>query len=172
MRSRRLLGPSLAAVALLAGCGDDDTKTITDPEPVTKAQIIDVGRGIAGAAVGMPDTKVKQVLGPPDNETQVPGIFGGTNTKLDYPDGLTVTLSGQGRDVISVESTGPAKTRSGVGVGSTEQQVVDGVDGVTCEDAEGTRLCRAGTATAGAIVTDFRLRGGRVVRVLVGRVID
>jgi hypothetical protein len=49
---------------------------------------------------------------------------------------------------------------------------VRSVDGATCDDAQGTTICRAGQEVAGGIVTDFRLRGGRVVRVLVGRVID
>ena len=169
---------ALTALSLVAGCGDDGGNgTITDPEPTTTTQeatqLIEVGRGIAGVAVGMSAAKVKQVLGEPENETQVPGIFGGTNTKLDYPDGLTVTLSGNGDSVIYVESTSAAaQTRNGAGIGSTEQEVVRSVDGATCEDAQGTTICRAGQAVPGGIVTDFRLRGGRVVRVLVGRVID
>jgi hypothetical protein len=149
MRSWTL--PGLLALVVLAGCGDDDTKTVTVEKPITDPalpeQTIDIGRCIAGVAVGMSSAKVKQVLGEPDNETEVPEIFGGTNTKL-------------------------AQTREGIGVGSREEEVVRGVGSVSCNGPQGTRSCAVGDPSAGGIVTDFRLAGGRVQRVVVARVID
>ena len=58
----------------------------------------------------------------------------------------------------------------GVGVGSSEAEVVAGVDGAKCEVVAGKRLCHVGEFNAGATVTEFQIDGGRVTHVRVARV--
>ena len=57
-------------------------------------------------------------------------------------------------------------------MGSTEAAVRARVRGIRCETIAGTRSCHTGRFTAGEIITDFLLRGGKVRRVTVGRVLD
>lgn len=172
-----------AASVLVAACGDSGggtttviERTVTAPPTTTNqtqnAQTVEVGRGIAGVAVGMSDADVRATLGTPQSTNDEASPFGGTITVLHYAGGLTVSLPA-GSDVSAVASTSAqARTPEGVGVGSSEQEVADGVDGAVCETVAGNRSCRVGEAVPGAIVTDFRITGGRVGQVMVARVLD
>ncbi|MGI8512978.1 MAG: hypothetical protein ACR2NH_10180 [Solirubrobacteraceae bacterium] len=55
-------------------------------------------------------------------------------------------------------------------MGSSEAEVVAGVDGAKCEVVAGKRLCHVGEFNAGATVTEFQIDGGRVTHVRVARV--
>jgi hypothetical protein len=75
--------------------------------------------------------------------------------------------------VTAVQTTRPSeRTASGIGVGSTLARVRARMPRAHCERAGGLTVCTLGRALAGHRVTDLVVRGGRVVRVNVGIVID
>jgi len=126
--------------------------------------------GIRGVTLGMSPDKVKGALGNPAKTTQGTNDFGHW-IQLEYA-GLTVGFqSGSGATSISTASS-TERTAAGIGVGSTIQDVLAKVPAVKCVNDVGYLHCYVGTWTPGQIVTDFSLKGGRVSRVLVGRVLD
>jgi hypothetical protein len=133
--------------------------------------MIQVDHGIAGARLGASRTAVRAALGTPDK------VFGGRNefgsyTRYTYAGGLKVFFQGK-TAVSSIYTTGLGdRTATGVGVGSTEAEVVAGVKGVKCETIGGSRSCHTGSFKPGKRVTDFVLSGGKVVSVNLGFVLD
>lgn len=127
--------------------------------------------GMLGIRVGMTKQQVWSVLEEPS------AVAGGTNDfgpylEWRYPHRLTVVFQG-GRRVTSISTRSATERTTGdVGVGSTEAEVKAGVPGVRCESVGRSRSCHVGTFRPGQRVTDFLLRGGRVVRVTIGIVVD
>jgi hypothetical protein len=125
---------------------------------------------IRGVSLGMTRAAVVRTLGRPAHVSHRTNDLG-PYTELTYR-GLRITFAFD-RGVSQIESTSPRdRTARGVGVGSSEAAVRRGVHGVTCRTESGVRHCSLGVFAAGRVVTDFFLRGGRVRRVVVGRVLD
>ena len=151
----------VAAAALLAPLG----------APAAAQALIQVDRGIAGARLGNTRAEVRAALGRPEAIRTGANDFG-RFVQYRFRGGITVLFQDR-REVTLVSTTGRGdRTRRGIGVGSTEAQVKARVRGVRCETIEGTRSCHTGRFTAGEIITDFLIRGGKVRRVSVGRVLD
>jgi hypothetical protein len=136
--------------------------------------IIQVQNGISGVRLNMSTARVKASLGTPAKMKHGSNPFGSFTQYL-YKGGITVTFQGN-MNVTAVAVTGRSdRTATGVGVGSTETQVKNGVPGVKCDAGNhpgGSRSCHVGSFKPGHRVTDFLLRHGRVSRVTVGFVID
>ncbi len=88
--------------------------------------------------------------------------------------GLRVMFPGwSGGQALAVEVDAERyRTRRGVGVGSTEVAVSDGVAGVRCSTSGDVRSCVVGDELPGRTVTLLRMRDGRVASILIGIVID
>jgi len=129
-------------------------------------------QGMAGVALGMSRTQARTVLGAPSRVIHARNEFG-VYTEFRYA-GRSLRLVFQGNGgLTSISTTGRGqRTRTGVGVGSTEAQVKQGVPGVRCAGTGTARHCFLGIFSAGKRVTDFRMSQGRVSRVVVGFVID
>jgi len=133
-------------------------------------------RGIMGINLEMTRSKVVQKKGQPDADKVVANEILGQVRVMRY--GKTkVTFNGTSNSsrVISVSTRDHRqRTRSGVGVGSTESAVKNGVQGVQCKTEFGSRHCFKGQFTAGHRVTDFSIStpAHKVTRVTVGIVID
>ena len=147
------------------------------PASVADARIVPQ-TSIADVAVGDSTKEVKAELGAPDKIKNGMDDFGAF-TRYSYDDplvGITFKTGEDGLQVTSITSKGKGeRTKSGVGVGSTEQEVKAGVEGETCKTFfEEFRSCYLGKQQAGRIVTDFSINTetGKVQRVVLGRVID
>lgn len=152
---RRLLVASLVALAALAAAQGAGATIVP-------------GTSIAGVKLGMQEARVRAILGEPAKEIRDSTELG-DYVELRYP-GLRVFLLPRA-GVASVATTRRGeRTRSGVGVGSTVDQVRAGVAGVTCQVSGGVGLCRLGGVRRGARGTDLSLRRGRVTEVSVYRV--
>ena len=123
-------------------------------------------RAIGGVSLGMTEAQVRAKVGRPASVKRGSSEFGRWK-ELYYRDLVVVFQSG--RKVTSVATTSRReRTRSGVGVGSTEAQLKSRIRGLRCRKAAGLRHCRLGKARPGQRYTDFTVRKGRVVRVVVG----
>jgi hypothetical protein len=118
----------------------------------------------------MTPAQVRERLGTPVRVTRFKSPFG---PGVDYRyRGLRVIFQGLDR-VTAVQTTRPAeRTASGLGVGSTLARVRARMPRARCARAGALTVCTLGRALAGHRVTDFVVRGGRVIRVNVGIVID
>jgi len=132
--------------------------------------VITVNRGAAGIQLDMTKAKVRTVLGAPAATKTVKNPITGTANIHTYR-GLVVHYFGGRVGTIVVTRT-TEKTRRGVGVGSTEVQLRAAVGGLTCSTTSGIRICSVGTFMPGTAATTFDIRGGKVWRVRIGRVID
>jgi hypothetical protein len=133
---------------------------------------IQVDRGIAGARLGNTRGEVRAALGSPSKTATGTNEFGPFVT---YRYAGKITVNFQGRDrVTSVETAGLGdRTAGGIGVGSTDGDLKNGVKGLQCESLGGTTSsCRTGPLQAGKRITDFRIADGKVQSILVGIVID
>jgi opacity protein-like surface antigen len=138
----------------------------------TAGAVIQVQKGITGIRLGMSQAQVKAGLGNPGRTKTGHNDFG-PFTQFLYRGGITVTFQGN-TSVSAVAITGHTdRTPSGVGVGSTEKQIKNGVRGARCQTRAAVRDCHVGAFRAGRRVTDFILGpSGRVTRVTIGFVID
>jgi hypothetical protein len=157
------VGPSRCLVSAFVG--------LALAPAATEARIVPQ-RSIAGVHLGMTQARVRAVVGRPDHVISTRNAFGQYKVFLYRRRQLQVIF--QGRDAVTSVATESRRerTRSGVGVGSSERGVRRGVRGVRCETIAATRSCHVGTLSAGRRVTDFLLRRGHVVRVTLGFVID
>jgi hypothetical protein len=127
-------------------------------------------RGIGGVTLGMTKAKVRSIRGAPVKVRIARNDFG-PYTVYRYR-GLVVTFQGNAKVTSLETSSRRERTRSGVGVGSTESQVRAGVPRVRCRTESGVRHCSRGAFLPGRRVTDFFFKRGVVSRVNVGFVID
>ena len=139
--------------------------------PGPAGAIIQLDRGIAGARLDNTKAEVRTALGQPKRVRHGTNDFG-PFTVFVYAGGIRVFFQ-SGNTVTAVSTTGLGdRTARGIGVRSTEAAVEARVPGAECETSDGTRICLLGQGLPGERVTAFFLRNGRVVRVLVGFVID
>jgi hypothetical protein len=133
-------------------------------------------KGIMGINLEMKGTRVIDKKGQPDGERVVHNEILGRQRVLRYHK-TRVGLNGPHRSnrVIGITTKDRRqRTRSGVGVGSTEAEVKDGVQGIHCRTESGSRHCFKGKFKPGERVTDFSisLPDHLVTRVTVAIVID
>jgi hypothetical protein len=139
--------------------------------PASAGAIIQLERGIAGARIGNTKAEVRTALGQPNQVRNGTNDFGPFTVYL-YAGGIRVTFQ-SGNKVTAVSTKGLGdRTARGVGVRSTRAAVEQRVPGVDCNTFMGTTICQRGEGLPGQRVTAFFIRGGRVVRVIVGIVID
>ena len=104
----------------------------------TAEAVIQVQKGITGIRLGMSQAQVKAGLGNPARTKTGHNDFG-PFTQFLYRGGITITFQGN-TSVTAVAISGQTdRTASGVGVGSTEQQVKAGVHGVKCQTLAAVR---------------------------------
>jgi hypothetical protein len=133
--------------------------------------IIQPQLGISGVRLDMTPARVRQGLGAPTRIVTGRNDFGRFR-EYHYGGALVVVFQGLTR-VTGITLLGRTdRTTSGVGVGSTERGVRNGVRGVRCETSAGARACHVGAFVAGRRVTLFVLRRGRVASVTIGYVSD
>jgi hypothetical protein len=152
------------AIALLGACALALTQA-----PGALA-LIQLDKGISGVRIGNTKAQVRASLGTPQKSRAGQNEFG-RFVQYSYAGGMTVTFQGEDR-VSSVVTTGLGdRTSSGIGVGSPEDAVKN-ISGVRCENIGSSRSCHTGRLVGGRKVTDFRISGGKVVSVFVGKVLD
>ena len=128
-------------------------------------------KGMAGITLDMTQAQVREKLGTPRIE-RGRNAFGRYTLFVYRSKRLTVIFQGN-RRVTTISTTGRSeRTTRDVGVGSSERAVKRLVRGVRCETFGDIRSCHVGSFTPGRRVTDFLIRGGKVIRVSVGYVID
>ncbi len=137
--------------------------------PAAGARIL-LQHGIAGVQLRMAKAEVRAKLGTPERIRSGRNEFG-RYVEFVYP---RVTVSFQsGSHVTGLRTTSRLeRTARGIGVGSTEPQVKARIKGVRCRSESGFRHCFVGRFLPGHVVTDFRIRHGRVSSVVVGFVLD
>jgi hypothetical protein len=139
--------------------------------PAQAGAVIQLDRGIAGARIGNTKGEVRTALGQPNRVRNGTNDFG-PFTVFSYTGGIRVTFqSGNRVTAVSTEGLGD-RTARGIGVRSRRAAVEQRVPGVDCNTFMGTTICQRGEGLPGERITAFFIRGGRVVRVTVGIVID
>ncbi|MFN8126026.1 MAG: hypothetical protein U0R64_05930 [Candidatus Nanopelagicales bacterium] len=145
---------------------------LTGATAAQAGEVIKVGKGISNVKVGQSKKTVVRKLGLPLRTQSGVNQFGEYQI-LTYPHTLTITLVH--KSVTNMTTESPAqRTRSGIGVGSTKQQLRRTYS-VRCEKVATQRhvqSCMIGRMTPGEIVTDFRLRRNVVRMVGIGTVLD
>jgi len=133
-------------------------------------------RGIAGIRLKMIRAQVVRAKGEPDAERLIHNELIGRQRMVRY--GRTRAFFGgfrQRAGVVTITTRDPGqRTRSGVGVGSSEATLRARIAGARCRTEFGTRHCWKGRFRAGERVTDFTigLPDRRVTAVMIGFVID
>lgn len=146
-RSARLvLGLAVAAVFLAA-------------IPAVASATIRVNQGMFGIKLGQSQYHVRHKLGRPDAVKSDRKLH---EVDWFYDRGLFVAFNEKTKRVTGLlTDRGTERTSNGVGVGSTEAEVVAGVPGATCEADKGAaRLC---TVQGRHAVTSFGLDNGLTV---------
>ena len=131
-------------------------------------------RGMLGGNLSMTVTQLVSRAGPPSAvRTRTSEIFGAYD---EYRWGEVYVSAFRSNGMIFNYSTRgrPARSVSGLGVGSTETYLKARLSGETCRTMAGVRDCILGQETAGQVVTRFTISRttSRVTSVTIGRVID
>jgi transcription elongation factor GreA len=150
------VGATVLAAVLLAAAG-------TDARVVPQS-------GIAGVELRMTRAQVRVRLGSPVRVKSGRNEFG-SYTNFIYAHVTVMFQSGSRVTALRTSAQGERTVR-GVGVGSSEAAVKAKVPGVRCRTEFGSRHCFVGKFLPGRVVTDFRLRKGRVSSIVVGFVLD
>lgn len=145
--------------------------------PVAGALIVPQS-SIRGVKLGMTRAEVTAKLGEPNEKRTRRNELIGKYVELRY--GRTVfslyrDSDGYEGTVFNMTTRSRAeKTKSGVGVGSSERAVRRGVKNARCMTEFGRRTCTVGKLRPGRKVTTFDIsrKGGKVTRVSTGFVID
>jgi outer membrane protein assembly factor BamE (lipoprotein component of BamABCDE complex) len=123
---RTLAGFAAALILISAGCSEDQV-IISDPEDTREAGLIEPGKAVGGIRIGMTVRDVIEAFGEPDRRT---------SNALEYlKRGFAVMPDAQGvvRVVMCGDVTGlggplvkrfAARTTSGIGMGSTREEVL------------------------------------------------
>ncbi|HEY6068174.1 MAG TPA: hypothetical protein VIU81_05710 [Gaiellaceae bacterium] len=134
-----------------------------------EARIV-VQHGVAGASLHMTKAQVRARLGAPVRVRAGRNDFG-RYTEFVYSN-VTVSFQIGARATAFRVSTRAERTAGGIGVGSTEAAVKAGIAHITCRTESGFRHCFVGRFLPGRVVTDFRIRSGRVRSITIGYVLD
>jgi hypothetical protein len=113
-------------------------------------------QGMSGVWLGMGKTQVRAKLGRP---------IGSGGGRLYYARVWVGFRLGRVVEVTTTRST--ERTRSGVGVGSTEAAVKRAYPSVVCAPSGGFRRCRLGSGKPDTRATDFLIGHGLVLQVTV-----
>jgi len=120
--------------------------------------------------LGWSEQRVVRELGDPVTRLVVSDETGETR-RLGYR-GLTVLLHDGEVALISTSVSRRAnRTRTGVGVGTSERRLRARLWAVACSGSAGGRRCTVGTLRPGRSNTVFVMRRGRVTRISVGNVL-
>ncbi len=139
--------------------------------PAQAGAMIQIDRGIAGARLGNSQDQVRAALGTPALVKTGTNEFGPWR-QFYFEGGLRVFFQGDD-DVTSVTTTGRGdRTAKGIGIGSTEKALKQKHPNFKCESSGGLRFCHTGNGEPGERITDFQIKKGRIVRAVVGIVID
>jgi hypothetical protein len=129
-----------------------------------------VQHGIAGLELRMTKAQVRAKLGSPTKVRTGKNEFG-RYTEFVYAR-VTVLFQSGSRATAFRTFSRAERTARGVGVGSSEMQVMTKVAGVNCSTESGFRHCYVGKFLPGRVITDFQIRKGRVTSIVVGFVVD
>ena len=140
--------------------------------PAPAGAIIQFDQGIAGARIGNSKAQVKAALGEPALEKTGTNDFGKWRQYY-FEGGIRVFFQGD-KEVTSVTTLGRGdRTSKGIGIGNSEKALKQKHPSLECETFPGNfRSCHTGDYMPGQRVTDFEIKKGRIVRILVGIVID
>lgn len=113
-------------------------------------------QGMAGVWLGMSKTQVRAKLGRP---------IGSGGGRVYYARVWVGFRLGRVTEITTTHTN--ERTRSGVGVDSTEAAVKRAYPSVVCAPSGGFRRCRLGSGKPGTRATDFMIGHGRVLQVTV-----
>jgi hypothetical protein len=128
---------------------------------------------IAGVHLMMSAAGVQHALGRPRATRTLKDPIQGSIRLMDYGKTkvyLSATADGTVFDVTTTDRR--QKTKSGVGVGSSERALRRGVKHLSCTGPRAQRSCVVGKLLPGRRVTSFVLSADRVRQVTLGFVID
>jgi UDP-N-acetylenolpyruvoylglucosamine reductase len=139
--------------------------------PGTAGAVIVPQHGMGGVRVGDTFAKVRSVAGAPVRIVRGRVSEFGPYTEYRYR-GFTVRFQGN-RRVTSISTRATLqRTRSGVGVGTTEARLRRAIPAVRCQSFQGFRYCVLGVEEPGRRVTNFSITRGKVSAIVIGIVID
>lgn len=170
---RTVLTICVTAAFTLTACGDDPHDTMAPSPDAATTVRIEPKRGIAGVRLKMTRDRVLHMLGEP-RRSRPSTLHMGWNEWLYRRNELGVTFDSTGH-VWNVWTSSPgARASGGVGIGSTERELLEVMPALDCHPYGGSaehrrwRSC-ADTADYRTPFTDFTLVRDRVARVTVAR---
>ena len=139
--------------------------------PTSAKAVLVPNVGAHGVHIGWTKGQVRALLGIPSRQVTKPDEIMGSSINLTYG-GLTVVLTPQGYVITMEIKTKRERTRNGIGVGSTLNQVARRVRGVRCS-RNWRNGCSIGGGTIGRRFTYFQFNSRRkVTSISIGKVID